>query len=341
MRKNEIVGLSLGIVKEGKMFLSKGYGFSEINTNALVNELTNFGTASISKLFTASAIMQLHEKGLININHPVVEYIPQFKMRGRRYRNITIRQMLNHTSGIPDVWFYHWKNPKNDSDAIRNFVIGLKRRSLRFEPGARYKYSNIAYNVLGYLIEEVTREKFEDYISKNILSPLKMDYSSFYLNKINANRRSTPHVKALLTRKVKRSKVYPYNRQHNPCGGLQSCSFDLCKWMIHNIEVSSGRKLGFRVLNDSLLNSMWTSTYSFKDKRTSIGLGWWIYDHQSLGKYVFHTGWDTGIASILLFFPKHQFGLVILTNGDYPLDAVYGELPTDLIKLFKPGLKVN
>jgi hypothetical protein len=80
---------------------------------------------------------------------------------------------------------------------------------------------------------------------------------------------------------------------------------------------------------------MWTSTYHFSGTKTSVGLGWWIYNHTTLGPYVFHSGLDTGINSNLLFFPKHQFGIVILTNGDYAVDAVYGDIPTDLINLFK------
>lgn len=100
MINNQMIGVSIGIVKNGKVYLTKGYGTAEIDKPKPIDSLTNFLTCSITKLFTATAIMQLSEQGKIDIKKKLIFYLPDFKMKDERYKDITIEHLLTHTSGL-------------------------------------------------------------------------------------------------------------------------------------------------------------------------------------------------------------------------------------------------
>jgi CubicO group peptidase (beta-lactamase class C family) len=122
--------------------------------------------------------MQLVEKGEVNLEDPVIKYLPYFRLKDKRYKIITIRQMVTHTSGMPDVQDYEWHNPVYDDGALERYVRGLGNEQLIAAPGEKYRYSNMTYEVLGDLIAKVSSMSFEDYIRKNILAPLKMKHST-------------------------------------------------------------------------------------------------------------------------------------------------------------------
>jgi CubicO group peptidase (beta-lactamase class C family) len=152
MTENSIVGLSIGIVKDDKIFYNKGYGTKEVNTNSPIDSLTNFLTCSISKLFTATAIMQLVEQGKIDINKKLIDYVPDFEMKDERYKDITIEQMLTHTSGLPNIFNKNYINPKNESTELTEFAQKLKKEKLSYTPNVTLNektYSNTGYNILG------------------------------------------------------------------------------------------------------------------------------------------------------------------------------------------------
>src|SRR5688500_10301206 len=113
MPADKAVGVAIGLVKDGKIYYNKGYGTKKLNANNPVDSLTNFHLASISKVFVATAIMQLVEQGKINLDARLLEYIHADKLKDERFKTITIKQMLMHMSGIPDVMDYRWRKPKN------------------------------------------------------------------------------------------------------------------------------------------------------------------------------------------------------------------------------------
>ena len=109
MTQNKIVGLSLGIVKGGKIIYTQGYGTGRIGEAVMIDSTTNFLTCSITKLFTATAIMNLVEEGKIDISKKLTDYVPDFEMKDSRYKEITIEQILTHTSGLPNISNRHFK----------------------------------------------------------------------------------------------------------------------------------------------------------------------------------------------------------------------------------------
>lgn len=145
MTAHKMVGVSIGIVKEGTIYLAKGYGTAEINKNRPVDSLTKALTCSVTKLFTATAIMQLAEQGKIEVSQKLI-FSTDSKMKDERYKDITIEHLLTHTSGLH--WDMELKRSPNDSSALRKLVYSLHNKNLHFAPGSKFNaletYSNAA-----------------------------------------------------------------------------------------------------------------------------------------------------------------------------------------------------
>src|SRR5262249_8781154 len=147
------------------------------------------------KPFVATAVMQLVEQGKVDLDKPVADYLPYFRLKDDRYRSITVRQMLTHTSGMPDVDNYHWDQPEYDDGALERYVRSLQDKELRWHPGSKYAYSNMAYEVLGDLVAKVSGTTFEDDVEANILKPLGMNSSTLLFKKADPAKLATGHTR--------------------------------------------------------------------------------------------------------------------------------------------------
>lgn len=179
MENGPFTGLQVGIVSEDKILFTGEYGSANVSTGEPVVNSTLFHQASVSKTFVVTAVMQLAERGQVELDSPIVSYLPYFRMNDERYHQITVRQLLNHTSGIPDEDDYAWDRPEYDEESLERYVKSISRRKLLSEPGLLFAYSNIGYEILGDLIAKVSGLSFEEYISRNILEPAGMKSSSF------------------------------------------------------------------------------------------------------------------------------------------------------------------
>jgi CubicO group peptidase (beta-lactamase class C family) len=308
---NQIPGLAVGIMLNDTILFAKGFGVKNLTTKEPVTSMSLFHVASLSKPFVATAIMQMVEKGRISLDSPLVKYLPYFKLKSDGYKAITIRQMLNHTSGIPDVQDYEWDNPQFDDGATERYVRSLKTKKLAFEPGDDLGYSNMAYDILGDVISKTSGKTFEDYMIDNILSPSGMTTSTFLKAEIQSNLVTTPHTKNK-DGKVVKSAIYPYNRCHAASSTLHSSIAGLLNWakMLTNDHP---------VLKFESFCEM-TKPNVEVDPLTSAGLGWFIHDDKEV-KYVFHIGRDLGFTSMFTFFPKEKLTIAVLSNCDF-LDMI-------------------
>lgn len=335
MTANQMPGLSVGIVKNGKIFLAKGYGTAEIDRKQAVDSLTNFLTCSVTKLFTATAIMQLVEQGKLDIHQKLVYYLPDFKMKDARYHDITIEQMMTHTSGL--YWDEYLKHSPNDSTALKKFVYSLDKKVLDFAPGTKFDatktYSNAAYDILGYLVEKISGETYERYIRNHILRQVGMTNSDFNYRNISAMRRSSPHI--IKKKKVSVGGMLEENREHSPSANLYSCSLDLCYWMLHILHIYNSEQYAEGVIQKKSLLDMWTGRQiAPQNKRVSMGLGWFLKEDENLGLYCFHVGNNPGFSATLMIFPKQNFGITLLTNSMYAEQVLWNKIPFDIIGLF-------
>lgn len=358
MKDNRIVGLSIGLVKDGELFYTKGYGFTSVDSLYKVTEHTVFHTASITKVFTASAIMQFVERGEIKLTDKLTDHLPDFKMKDLRYQQITIEHILTHSSGLP--WEHKFNNSPNDSTALEKFVSDLKNEKLNFAPGQKFDgttYSNVGYSILGLIIQRKSGLNYEKYIQNYILAPNQMTNCFFNYKLINQEIKAEPIILSGKSKEIEQFNLYgvikdvnpvlkypnyalikreTYGRtsEHAPNDGLILSATDLSKWMTHLMTIyadSTAQTKQF--ISNSTLQNMWKLQRSIPNYKTSMGLGWWRYSDSPFGDYVHHPGREPGFSSVLMIYPERKIGITILSNGMYADQVVWNELPELILEL--------
>ncbi len=306
-----IPGLSIAIVSGGKVVFSKGFGVTNVNTGQRTTPDTLYSTASVTKLFVGTAVMQLAEQGRVALDDPVIKYVPYFKLKDTRYKRITIRHLLSHTSGLPDIeadeLYSSWEHPNYDDEALERYVRSLHNTSLMANPGESYSYSSMAYDILGDLISKVSGMAFEPYIKQHLLDPLEMKKSTILFENVDKNLLASPH---LMDDKFeyKVSKIFPYSRRHPACGTLFSSVMEMSRWAIANID--RGLFKGKRILQDSSYETMWRPAV-FEDN--PVGISWLIEDFGPY-KLFSHGGGDPGYRTEFYIVPEKAVGVVVMAN---------------------------
>ncbi|MBN1350614.1 serine hydrolase [candidate division KSB1 bacterium] len=329
METHEIPGLAIGIIKHAELKYAKGFGVKSIKTYEPVTTKSLFHTASVSKPFLATAIMQLAERGKLNIDDSVVRHLPYFKLNDDRYRKITLHQLLTHTSGLPDIRDYHWDQPEYDDESLERYVRNLQDVELLFDPGKRWSYSNMAFEILGDVIAKVSGQNFEAYIENNILIPLEMQSSTFLKTEAAEELCTCPHVFKLIP---STSGTYPYHRAHAPSSNLYSNVIDLAKWAIANLNRGVYREQ--TLLLASTYNSLWENQTDIGNNE-GIGYSWFLGKHRGR-QTVWHGGRDTGFCSQFVMLPEDSSAVILLCNYDCaPLDAIKDAL-LDLMAGYEP-----
>ena len=303
-----IPGLGVGVVEDGEIVYARGFGVQSLETGVPVTPDSFFCVASITKCFVATAIMQWVEQGLLNLDVPLVQYLPEFRLDDERCRQITLRQMLSHTSGMPDMDEAEYDelvaHPEYDEGAPERYVRALVSRKMIAAPGERFAYSNIAYNVLGYLIAKISGQTFENYMREHILRPAGMPKSTLFFPEVPLERLAVPHLRAP---EMVVNPIYPYHRADAPASFLHSTVLDMCHWGINCLRRS--------LLSSASFDQMWTPVadwgYSHPSMYEQIGLGWTL-GHYKEERTVSHGGMGFGWSDFFLLLPERNCAVVIL-----------------------------
>ena len=305
MESYNIPGLAIGVVSKDKVLVSKGYGLRNIEVGNNVDENTTFHTASVSKLFTAQAVVQLFYRQNRSLNSRLSEILPQLNFSSDLAKTITVKQLLNHSSGLPDIRNYQWHNHYTSDKRLEEYFEAM-RLEVDSGPGTEYAYSNLGYNILAYVVQVLSNQLFEDYMQEYILQPAGMAQSDFRYFNTTEDNRASPHSLKKLGKKVYVRKVYPYSREHAGSSTLNASVEDLNRWMIRFLkELRSGQ------YEEMLEPSIGTYPY--------IGLGFQLGELDGFTK-VGHYGGDRGFRSYLFMIPEKEMGFVILANCDYNED---------------------
>jgi len=309
-------GLGVGIVKNGEIVYARGFGVQSLEMGVPITPDSIFCVASITKCFVATAVMQLVERGQLELDAPVVQYLPEFRLADDRSRQITLRPMLSHTSGMPDMAEAEYEdlvaNPEYDEGAPERYVRGLSSRKMVAAPGERFAYSNIAYNVLGYLIAKISGQTFEDYMRKHILRPAGMPESTLFFPEVPRDRLAVPHLR---TPGMMVNPIYPYHRADAPASFLHSTVMEMCQWAITCLKGSASGEN--RLLSSASFEQMWTPVveWGFPPLYEHCGLGWTLGHFDGI-KTVSHGGMGFGWTDFLTLLPEKKSGMVILCNEE-------------------------
>lgn len=319
-----VPGVSIAIVKDGKVVLAKGYGVRRLGDPAPVDGQTQFGIASNTKLFTATALATLVEAGKIEWDAPVIRYLPGFAMYDPFVtRELTVRDLLVHRSGLglgagDLLW---WPASTYDRKAIARRLRYIKpATSFR----TAYAYDNVLYLVAGELIEAVSGQSWEDYVGTHILEPAGMTHSDVRHSAAGRGGNvATPHAAVNDTVRP----VAPFLSDNtNPAGGIVSGAEDLAQWLI--IQLDSGRVAGgapifapastrqlWREVTPEPIGDPVPGLEELRPRFLGYALGIETRDYR--GKQMLtHTGGLPGYVSRLAMIPELRLGVAVLTNQE-------------------------
>jgi CubicO group peptidase (beta-lactamase class C family) len=313
MREQKIPGLAIGIVRDGRLVYARGFGVMEMGKpDRPITPQTLFHMASITKPFVATALMQLVEQGKVNLDDPVVKYLPYFTIDDPRCKAITVRQMATHTSGMPDVQDYLWNKPEYDEGALERYVRSLGDKKLRFAPGTEFRYSNMAFEVLGDVVAKASGQNFDDYVDEHILKPAGMKSSTLLFKKADPAKLAAGYT--LKNDEVVPIAHYPYNRAHTPSSNLHSNVEDMARWIAVNLNRGELDKQ--RILKRDSYDVLWKHAFAVPQRNWHVGLSWFLAPVGD-DELVMHNGGDDGFTTHLSFVPATRSGIVLMANCDH------------------------
>ncbi|MDD7794291.1 serine hydrolase domain-containing protein [Clostridium sp. 'White wine YQ'] len=279
------------VAKNEKILFENGYGMANAENKIQNTPKTVFRIASITKQFTATAILMLQEKGLLNVQDTIDKYIENYPNGNK----IKIYNLLNHTSGIPE----YIKFISSDSYTPEKLVELFKDKKLNFTPGTKYEYSNSNYVLLGYIIEKVSGMSYENYMEENIFKPLKLESTGTLNNMDRATEKAEGY--AYINHK---SNQYQKDINMDPslayaAGNLYSNAEDLLVW---NNNLCSGK-----LINDNSLKEMLTPY------QNGYGFGWFIINKDNQ-KLIEHEGDILGFTSLIRRDMNTGYVVILLSN---------------------------
>ena len=231
-------------------------------------------------------------------------------MADERYKDVTIKHMLTHTSGIPNTDNYEWDKPQHDEGAAERYVRLHKTFKLDFTPGTKYSYSNPAFDILCDVIAKVSGMTFEAYMKQHIFEPIGMKNSSFFRIDSTSRLATKPHVIGdSLQKEV--SKIYPYNRRHAGSSTLHSNVEDMLLWA--RVYLNKGTIDGKQIFSEETYNLI-TKIHTPEGLRRT-GLSWGIGRINGIILYN-HSGGDTGYRTFFGFMPEKKSAVVMMVNTD-------------------------
>lgn len=297
---------SVLIARDGQILLSKGYGIANLEHFAANTPQTKFHIASVSKPFTAAAIMILEERGLLSVHDPLMKFIADYP-DGEK---ITIHHLLTHTSGIPNINNFPDYDEKSKFPQSTESLVGMfKEKPLEFEPGKKYSYSNSNYNLLAYIIELVSGKRFGEVLQENIFLPLEMNNTGHHGDaSLILEHNAEGYVPEGVTNLVKAPFLNWTIKTGN--GSLYSTTEDLYKW----VRALFTQK----ILSKTSLNNIFTNYVD------GVGYGWFIRNRFNREvRYI--NGRSPGFNSYLGHFVKDDVCIVVLSNIYNALSTTIGE----------------
>ncbi len=322
VQKKGLVGLSLGIMKNGEIIFAKGYGKRSLNPSKPVEPSTAFAIGSVTKQFTCACIFLLAEEGKLSVKDPVAKYYPKLT----RAKDITILDLMNHVSGYPDYYPLDFVDrrmmkPISFEQMAHDYAEG----KLDFEPGSKYSYSNTGYILLGGIIEKVSKEPFAKFLEERILKPLKMENSSMGPSK-GLPSVATGHTSFAL------GEPEPAMLESagwiDAAGGLYCSPTDLLKWDLALMDGKVLKAESFKLM--TLPRELSTGKIS----SYGCGLVKQIKDGETILQ---HSGAVSGFLAYESMIPSKRAAIVMLVNTEHI--SVRTSLYNDFLELLLKDLQ--
>ncbi|PGK34688.1 penicillin-binding protein [Bacillus anthracis] len=319
IKERELLNGTVLVAKKGEILYEGAFGGADLSTNRPLTSQSVFNLASVSKPITATAILLLVQEGKLSLDDSVQKWIPTLP-----YEGITIRHLLNHTSGLPDylaLFELNWDKKKiADNDDLIRYLIKYKPERL-FAPNERVEYSNTGYILLALIVEHVIDMDFADFLQENIFKPLNMtrtqaigvrkenieidDYAYGYVYDVYTGL-------YILADDFEESKFVTYLDGMLGDGGIQSTVRDL---YLYERVLSTGN-----LINDELLKEAYTPPMTGTDTPFKYGFGWILEEDEEKGQIIWHSGGWPGYVTSLRRFIDHDIVVITLRNKEQDFD---------------------
>jgi CubicO group peptidase (beta-lactamase class C family) len=291
-------GASVLVSQNGDIIYQKGFGFADIEKKIPVTPDTKFKIGSISKQFTAVAILKLQEEGKIKIDDKLSKYIPDFPGSNE----VTIYQLLTHTSGIHD---YSVQPNLDMTKPITHQALLdiIKKLPYDFNPGERYLYNNSGFVILGYIVAQLSGKTLSEYLNETFFKPLGMNNTGIYKNNIVLNNEAQGY--SMNGDTVKKADFQEMSWGLG-VGNIYSTTKDLYKW---NEAIFNGK-----VLSNATLRKAFTQTVLNSGGKVDYGFGWFLITNRGL-EFIQHSGVSSGFFSYLECQPENKLTVCVLLNS--------------------------
>jgi CubicO group peptidase (beta-lactamase class C family) len=333
MRTHQIPGVSLGVIRDGHLIKSTGYGWANVELRVPVSAASLFQSGSVAKQFTATAVMMLVQEGKIALDDPVSKYLPE--AHAAAWGEASVRQLLSHTAGIPDIFgeldetsytkgILDFRRDYSEEELLRTY-LALK---LDFKPGEKWNYSNTGYEILGFLIHRVTGEFYGDFLQKRIFGPLSMRSTRIISEEdIVPNRVSGYRI---IDGKLKNQEWIAPSLNTTADGGLYTNVIDLAKW--------DAALYTEKLLPRPMLAEMWAPVRLNSGETYPYGFGWEL-GAVNAHPLIYHTGSNQGFYISIARYLQDRLTVIVLTNLDSS-HSIPLEIAEKVAAAYIPALKV-
>ncbi len=305
--------LSVAVVRDGKIAYQGAFGFEDIKARRKAAPEASYNVASVTKVFTASLAVMLHARGVVDLDQPVVKYLPKdvsISAKPELGGTITLRQLASHTSGLPreapgpvqSVEGRYQLEPKRLYDHLANVT-------LEFNPGTGELYSNLGFGLLGHVLERAAGKPFDQLLQEMVCDPLQLERTAIQINDklrlATGYSRGNPRV----------PEKHSYLERFAPSGGLVASAPDLARFL--SAQMRPG------LLSSDALTQLHTPTKLADGSAARTGLGWEVRKRESIGRILKKNGGRNNCSAWIGFAPDHRVGVAVVSNcGEPSVDPI-------------------
>ncbi|MCU0535168.1 MAG: beta-lactamase family protein [Hydrococcus sp. Prado102] len=313
MEKLHIPGAAFSLVKDGEIVLSKGYGFAHLEKKIPVNpDLTIFRIGSISKLFTATAVMQLAQKKQLKLDEDINRYLQAFQIDKTYSKPITFSNLLTHTDGIDSGWAIGaFARTRSQMKPLEQYVTSKPLPPRILPPQEVFFYGDVGMVLAGYLVEKISEIPFEEYVRQNILEPLKMQHSGFE-QPLPPQLQSDLAVGYKYNNGSYQQREFAFN-QNVPAAAFMATAEDMAHFAIAHLQ--NGRYEGGQILSEATAKEMHRRQFAHHRLMPGSAYGFYEREFQSI-RALEHSGRMNGYSSLLMLFPDLNLGFFVACNNN-------------------------
>jgi len=327
--EGEVPSMAVAVARDGEIVWEEGFGLADRERNLPATERTSYALASISKPLTATGLMILVERGLVNLDSPINDYLGKANLQARvgDAAEATVRRVASHTAGLPlhSQHFYDGEphRPPPVDETIHRYG------NLVTAPGERYQYSNLGYGLLGYAISRVSGESYADFMREEVFAPLGMEHTSVHVGPGLEEGQAVKY--------TPEDTVVPPNDSDSPgASAIYSSAHDLVRFAMFHLknDLPDQRAITTAAAIDAMQNpSPETGPMrEWEHEGSGYGIGWFIGVTEDGLRVIQHSGGTVGVSTVLALVPEENLAVTVLSNTQSPYpDAILIEILCTLL----------